>query len=386
MICSLLLPAGIIVGRDKSAVEQSADLVEQRLTCGRDVLLRLYEAVDADPVRQEQKEKNQIFDRAATKVCRRCGQYSQCWDKGAENTYRLLSPILPGMLDRGAAKPEDFPEEFRDQCRQMDEWIPAVYQELERFRSRRLSRSRNQENRIIASRILLYLGQMLEKNARALRNDRSVPQEAYTVKLGVAAKGRGGARLSGDRGASLHTEDGRLYVILCDGVGTGAPAAEESLLAVDTLVELIQAGMPPEAAMELLNGMYILRDSGNFSTMDVLEVNLLNGQGTLYKWGAAPSYLKSGNVVKKLGTAAPPPGLGVGSGERAEILRLNLWSGDMLVLISDGVDGAETETLLREFSGENVKALSAALVDQAAQSGGEDDMTAAVVRLLEVRT
>lgn len=175
-----------------------------------------------------------------------------------------------------------------------------------------------------------------------------------------------------------------MYVVLCDGVGTGAPAAEESLLAVDTLVALIRAGMPPESAMEMLNGIYILRDSGSFSTLDVLEVNLINGQGVLYKWGAAPSYLKSGGDLRVLGTAAPPPGLG--TEQRAEILRLNLWSGDILVLASDGLDQEETRRLIREYTGDNVKTLAASLVDRAAEMGGEDDMTAVAVRVTEART
>lgn len=183
----------------------------------------------------------------------------------------------------------------------------------------------------------------------------------------------------------FHTEDGRIFAILCDGAGTGDPAARESLLAVDDLAGLIRAGMSPENAMELLNGMYILRDSGGFATMDVFEVSLITGQGTLYKWGAAPSYVRSGSAVKKLGTAAPPPGLGVGSSWGAEVIRLSLWGGDMLVLLSDGVAGEKAEELIRSFEGRNVKELSSALVDMAEAAGGEDDMTAAVLRLEELR-
>ena len=119
--------------------------------------------------------------------------------------------------------------------------------------------------------------------------------------------------------------------------------------------------------------------------MDVLKVSLISGPGTLYKWGAAPSYLKSGETLKRLGKAAPPPGLSMGSDCGAEVLPLNLWDGDMLVLVSDGVAGEETETLLRSFSGDNVKALARTLVDHAVEAGGEDDMTAAVIRLEETR-
>ena len=382
VVLSLILPAGLIVGREISAIEQSADLVEERLSYGQNVLRKLYDAIGIDPAAKENQEKNHIFDKAASKVCRRCTHYSQCWDKGAQETYRLLRPVLSAVLERGEARREDFPEEF--ECRHLEGLVVAVNQELDSIACRSQCRSRNEENRLIVSRSLLHMSRMLEKNARQLRSDQRIPEEAYTARLGVAAKGRHGSKLSGDRGASIHTDDGRLYVIICDGVGTGAPAAAESLLAVDTLVELIQAGMPPEDAMELLNGMYILRDSGGFSTMDVLELSLLNGQGTLYKWGAAPSYLKSGNIVKKIGSAAPPPGLGVGNTCGAEVLRLNLWSGDLLVLVSDGVVSEETEVLIRDFEGENVKSLATALIDRAVEIGGEDDMTAAVVRIEEL--
>lgn len=377
-----LLPAGRIVGRERSAVEQSAELVEERLSCGRDIFLRLYRDMGGEQM--ENRGKNRVFDRAAAQVCRRCSRYSQCWEKGAGETYRMLAPVLPEILQRGEARREDFPEEFADSCRQLDGLVLAVNQELEQIQRDSRSRTRRREERIVVSRFLLHLGNMMESNAELLRKDRTPPREGYRIKLGVAARGRDRSHVSGDRGASLHTEDGRMYVVLCDGVGTGAPAAEESLLAVDTLVALIRAGMPPESAMEMLNGIYILRDSGSFSTLDVLEVNLINGQGVLYKWGAAPSYLKSGGDLRVLGTAAPPPGLG--TEQRAEILRLNLWSGDILVLASDGLDQEETRRLIREYTGDNVKTLAASLVDRAAEMGGEDDMTAVAVRVTEART
>ena len=137
--------------------------------------------------------------------------------------------------------------------------------------------------------------------------------------------------------------------------------------------------------MELISGMYILRETGGFSTMDVLKVSLISGQGALYKWGAAPSYLRSGENIRRLGRAAPPPGISMGSDCGAEILPLNLWDGDTLVLVSDGVDGEATEELLRQFSGESVKVLAKNLVERAVESGGEDDMTAVVLCMEETR-
>ena len=384
ILLSLILPGTMIVGREESAIEQSSALVEQRLAFGETALHRLYAAIGLDPEQKAQQEREHIFDKAASKVCRQCTRYSICWERNAQDTYQTMRSVLGVILDRGEAQREDFPQEFSQECRHMEGLLVALNQELSSIACRSQFRSRNEENRLIASRTLLHMSELLEENARQLRSVQVTPQEAYTVKIGVAAQGRRGARISGDRGVCFHTDDGRLYAILCDGMGTGQDAAQESTTAVDTLSDLIQAGMQPDHAMEFLNGMYILRDTGCFSTMDVLELSLITGQGTLYKWGAAPSYVKSGKIVKKLGTAAPPPGLGVGSTSSAEVIRLSLWGGDLLVLVSDGVVREETEDLLRSYDGENVKELSSLLTAQAEAAGGEDDMTAAVFRLDEL--
>ena len=384
ILLSLILPGTMMVGREESAIEQSSALVEQRLAFGETALHRLYAAIGLDPEQKAQQEREHIFDKAASKVCRQCTRYSICWERNAQDTYQTMRSVLGVILDRGEAQREDFPQEFSQECRHMEGLLVALNQELNSIACRSQFRSRNEENRLIASRTLLHMSELLEENARQLRSVQVTPQEAYTVKVGVAAQGRRGARISGDRGVCFHTGDGRLYAILCDGMGTGQDAAQESTTAVDTLSDLIQSGMQPDHAMEFLNGMYILRDTGCFSTMDVLELSLITGQGTLYKWGAAPSYVKSGKIVKKLGTAAPPPGLGVGSTSSAEVIRLSLWGGDMLVLVSDGVVREETEDLLRSYDGENVKELASLLTAQAEAAGGEDDMTAAVFRLDEL--
>ncbi len=381
LVVSLLLPGAMIVGREESAIEQSSALVEQQLTAGETALRQLYTAIGIDPEERAQQEREHIFDKAAGKVCRQCTRYSNCWEKGAQSTYQTLRSALGTILDRGEARREDFPEEFAGECRHMEGLLVALNQELDRIACRRSSRSRSEENRLVASRCLIHMSELLEQNARQLRGVSCTPQEAFDVKVGVSAHGRRGARISGDRGLCFRTDDGRLYALLCDGMGTGREAAAESSMAVSTLSSLIQAGLQPDHAMELLDGMYLLRDNGCFSTMDVLELSLITGQGTLYKWGAAPSYVRSGSVVKKLGTAAPPPGLGVEGTQGAEIIRLSLWGGDMLILVSDGVVQDSTEELIRSYAGDSPKELASLLLQRAQAAGGEDDMTAAVFRL-----
>lgn len=381
VLFSLLLPGTLITGREESAIEQSAALVEQRLSSGEKALRQLYSATRLDPQENARQEQERVFDKAAGKVCRQCTRYHSCWEVNSQATYQTLRGVLPTLLEHGQAVREDFPTEFSTECRHMEGLLVAVNQELDAIACRKSRRSRREESRLIASQNLLRMSELMEENARQLRSVQVTPHEAFTAAVGVSAHGRRGARISGDRGVCFHTDDGRLYAILCDGMGTGVEAAKEAESAVSILSGLIEAGLQPDHAMEFLNDMYILRDTGCFSTMDVLELSLITGQGTLYKWGAAPSYIKSGSSVRKLGTAAPPPGLGVGSGGGAEVIRLSLWGGDLLVLVSDGAVSEETERLLADFDGENVKELAVRLTGLAKAAGGEDDMTAAVLRL-----
>ena len=136
-------------------------------------------------------------------------------------------------------------------------------------------------------------------------------------------------------------------------------------------------GFQPEDALQLLNGIYLLRDDGAFSTVDLLQADLSTGEVTLWKWGSEPSYLRTAEGMQKIGTAQPPPGLeGTGKAER---FQLSLGAGEFLVLLSDGAAGPETEELIRSYGGRSPKELAASIVGQGGEE--EDDRTAAVLKL-----
>ena len=129
-------------------------------------------------------------------------------------------------------------------------------------------------------------------------------------------------------------------------------------------------------ALRILNGTYLLRGDGCFSTVDLLHIDLTSGEAELLKWGAAPSYLRCGDTVKKLGTASLPPGVGVGGDHAPERYRLSLRGGEMLVLVSDGAGDAESA--VAGFAGDSPRELAALLI---AGLPAEDDMTAVAVAL-----
>ena len=166
-------------------------------------------------------------------------------------------------------------------------------------------------------------------------------------------------------------------------MGTGAEARADAEAAIALLRQLLCLQMPPDEALQLLNEAYVLRGDGCFSTVDLLQLDLTSGEGLLYKWGAAPSFLRLGANVKKIGTASPPPGLGVGEKHRAECVRLSLQRGEQLVLTTDGVPEGALEQYLRTCGALSPRELAAGAVACASESE-PDDRTAAVVQLRPV--
>ena len=113
--------------------------------------------------------------------------------------------------------------------------------------------------------------------------------------------------------------------------------------------------------------------------MDLAEIRLDSGRIFLYKWGAAPSWILRKTGAEKIGTATPPPGISV-TDMRETVLRLSLRRGEVLVLLSDGV---EVGDVLRR-KGMAPDAPPGELAERLLELGcghGEDDATAAVIRL-----
>jgi stage II sporulation protein E len=145
--------------------------------------------------------------------------------------------------------------------------------------------------------------------------------------------------------------------------------------------------MMPQEAMELLSGAYLLRETTAFATVDLLAADLSAGDAVLYKWGAAPSYLRRGTVVRKLGTASPPPGLEAGEACQVEGVRLSFKEGEVLVMLSDGAAGAAAERAVAAYEGEAPGEMAARILAGAAQDAGEaDDRTVVTVCLRPCRT
>ena len=286
---------------------------------------------------------------------------------------------------KGCRRPETLPENLLSEplgeplpfaCKKPARMLRELTAAREQYRSIRADRERQREYRRAVVQQYGFLENYLRTQADRLprRGERVVPR--YRPWAGVASSGKEYA--NGDRYQQFYGPGCRFYMLLCDGMGTGTGAAEEGKTAADLLRRMLCAGFPAEHTLESLNSLLALRGRAGAVTVDLAEIHLDSGRAVLYKWGAVPSLLVSGKRAKKIGTAGPPPGIGLKwSGETVE--RLSLCRGEMLILLSDGVDGEEVRRC-RISPGEPPGETAAKLLARGA-ADKTDDATVAVVRL-----
>ncbi len=322
-------------------------------------------------------EAESVFDGAAERVCRCCEYFHRCWQHRARQTYDALSSAARPMIQRGIALREDLPEEFADRCRHLEGFLTALNQELDGMLFRRRYRMQLEESRQVLAQELECMAEFF-RGAQAEQSQGMRRKAAWLPRVGVCTVGKNGSRISGDRGACFAGRDGDYFILLCDGMGTGPGAQRSGGETVYLLENLLRSGLKPDAALKMLNGVELLRGDDRYTTVDLLHLNLTLGEARLYKWGGAPSYWRKGEELKKIGTASPPPGVGVGGEHAPERYELSLKEGELLVLTSDGAGGEETERLIARYRGNSPQELAALLISAQAP---EDDMSAVVVGL-----
>lgn len=152
---------------------------------------------------------------------------------------------------------------------------------------------------------------------------------------GAATAVKEGERISGDS-FSFWEQDGKMAVILSDGVGSGEEASADSSQVVDLMEQILDAGLSGTMAAELLNSMMrVQAREVHMSTLDLCFVDLQEGMAGFVKAGGVCSFIRHGDSVERVGENTLP--LGFEKGERIVESSRKLQSGDMIILLSDGI-------------------------------------------------
>lgn len=312
-------------------------------------------------------DEDALMVKAAERACGCCPCRKNCPD--LSSAMKLPS----SLLHRPLVTVEDLP--FT--CRKRGRLLLELRRGQDQYRTIRADRERQKEYRWAVIQQYRFLCEYLQELADQLPRRGETVRQRYRPEVSVRSAGLEAA--NGDRCLWFAGANCQYYVLLCDGMGTGMGAEEEGRTAAQLLKRLLTAGYPAEYALRSLNSLCTLRGSAGAVTVDLAQLDLRKGKATLYKWGAAPSWLLHGAVTEKIGTAGAPPGLSV-TETRETVDRLSLRRGETLILLSDGVDGEAAMRRASELT-HLTPGEMAPKVLQYGKGNGSDDATAAIIRL-----
>jgi len=310
-------------------------------------------------------DERALIARAAERACGSCPCRKSCREKVAD----MSTDVLHKPLGNGADLPAS--------CRKTGRLLAQLRHAQEQLRAIRADRDRQQEYRASVVQQYQFLSEFLQDLSDTLAQRTSLPQPWYQPELAVCTASRESE--SGDRCFWFAGTECRYYVLLLDGMGTGSGAARDAKTAGTLLRKMLCAGYPAQYALRSINSLCALQGRAGAVTIDLAELRLDTGRATLYKWGAAPSYLICRGEPIKIGTAGPPPGLSVTDG-RETVERLSLRRGETLVLLSDGAGGEEALRRAWVSAAEPPGELAAKILENS-RTEETDDATVAVIRL-----
>lgn len=263
-------------------------------------------------------------------------------------------------------------------CKKPGRLILELRRSQEQLRAIKADRERQAEYRAAVVQQYQFLSLFMQQLADQLPRRGEHLRQRYHAEIAASSSARETA--NGDRCIWFAGTLCRYYVLLCDGMGTGLGAAQEGQSAASLLRQMLSAGFPAEHALRSLNSLLALRGGAAAVTVDLVELRLDSGRASVYKWGAAPSLLLFDGMAEKIGTAGPPPGLSVTDGHET-VERLSLRRGEVLVLLSDGVDAEAVRGNPAVHTQLPPEELAAEILESGARET-EDDATAAVIRLV----
>lgn len=439
--------------------------IQQRLQQASDAFSALYATVrDAVGLDRNDSDIAAVFDAAAEKVCRYCGNSQKCWISEYETTLDALNGVSAKMLAEGELLKIDLPEYFLDACTEQDDFVAAVNEELKGLSYRRQYRVKLMNNQKAAfgqyadvasilsgfanelrsemryepglearigkylkaqgisgdvavykgsggrirAEISSYAAAKLKKNKNWLEELSDVmgmrlctgeseagysvvmAAEPLSAAVGIAAVNKGSSRYSGDNSSYFKTDEGVLYVVLSDGMGSGKEAEKYSRNAVAILESFLKSGVAAETAVRILNDLMLLKNQNETEccTVDIISIDLFSGKTAVFKYGAAASYLKYDEDVERISGTSLAAGLGFPPEDVPDIFKVDLHPGSFAIMVSDGVTSGGCDNwlfeLLEKYDGEDPKELAGTIVKNAVKLyGDQDDMTAFVIYVSE---
>ncbi len=209
-----------------------------------------------------------------------------------------------------------------------------------------------------------------------------VVRPSFCVTTAVASAVKAKKKVSGDHAVFALLDRHTYAMILCDGMGSGEIAREESRTCANLLLSLLSHKVDVEVAINIINSMLLWTFSGSVAAIDLCLINLDNGSSKIYKCGGVGSFAKIKDAVSSI--ASPTLPLGSFSNSDTEVFSVDSEKGSFLVMVSDGIISSESSQknwisdIIDKYDGHEPHELSEMILARAKEissSSPEDDLT-----------
>ena len=211
-------------------------------------------------------------------------------------------------------------------------------------------------------------------------------RRAWNILRASACLSAESGEICGDSVCMFESGKDIFYALISDGMGSGSEAAFCSGLTAMFLEKMLMAGNRVDTSLKMLNG--VLRSKGGAremecsATVDLLSVDMLTGEASVIKSGAAPTYVRRGSEIFRLHSETVP--LGILNAIDARKTTLDICDGDVIIMVSDGVsDVGEgewiAEVLCYEWE-DDLSVMANKIVGRAQSLGSRDDVSAVIVK------
>ena len=379
--CSLLLRQTAIPRRQAPRESREPEGLRERLKLSADALRSLCDTFSSGTAPKKEENPAVVFDRAAEVVCRGCALRDLCWNKEYIATFNAFNDATPAILERGRAESGDFAPYFASRCIHFPQLVSAISTEVTALLLRRQYRRQLEAER---QRTRGQYAQLSELVAQAMAAPDQQAEEGNTLAWDVAmgSTPKEGKRVCGDSVTYFKSDGSTLCLLLSDGMGSGREARRESQLTLRLTEQFLRSGIEAGAALRTINAALNIRsdEQGSFTTIDLLTVDLTDYQAALYKYGAAPTYIKRQGTVRRITGSALPAGLQDAVSPTPET-RFPLEENTFVLMVSDGVadssDDKWLQDLLAGWQGDDPNVLVSLVLRECRQRRhGDDDCSA----------
>lgn len=207
----------------------------------------------------------------------------------------------------------------------------------------------------------------------------------FEVAYGIAQKSFDD-NVSGDSKSILCPSRNRRLFAICDGMGHGENASAASKNAVKMIESFYRSGIESNIILNLVNKLLKLNMDDTFSTLDIAVIDTQSGGLDVIKLGSASSFIIRRDNIEVLSCTAAP--VGILDDVQSVSSRYQLYDGDMLLMMSDGVyDTLENKgvaDMIDSLDTVNPQTLAEGILQKAIESGTQDDCTVIALRLFAV--